>query len=130
MSIATGFIILAEDRNKLTDELISFLESKNDKSFILKKEGVFPKDFFKKNSHFIKNEKDKLKIFIEVSSRGTIFHYMNKKSAFDLKTFDELNEIINKNGNNDLYLFPFEVNGGIQKKKPRTMLNSWKGKLI
>ena len=133
MGILKGFIILAEKKSELTDKLTSLVKEINVKKseyYSVIDNGIYPNEWFKPNSHFSRNGKDKLKIFIEVSCRNRIYIYENKKSDYDYETFFELNKVINEYGANDLFLFPFMVNGGLKKTKPTRMLKEWKKKLI
>lgn len=130
MGIIKGFDILAEERSELTDKLVSYISSLPNESYFVRKEGQYPKDIYVKNSHFTRKGKDKLKVFLEISNRGRYFIVDGKETSYDIKVFDELNKIINEAGDTKLYLFPFEVNGGIKKRKPKRLLDNWNGKLI
>jgi hypothetical protein len=133
MGILKGFIILSEKRTDLTDKITYFLnEIKVQKKeyYSVIDNGIYPNEWFKPSSHFSRNGKDKLKIFLEVSCRNRIYTFENKKSDYDYETFFELNKVINEYGANDLFLFPFMINSGLKKTKPTRMLKEWKGKLI
>lgn len=135
MGIVTGFVILAESENETTNKIYDLLKKRNKKDLFVFKKGVYPKDWFVKNSHFSRNGKDKLKIFVEVSARNTFFHIKDEKGKvklfpYDLETFDQINKIVKDSGETNLYLFPFQVNGGIKKRKPKKLVENWSGKLI
>jgi hypothetical protein len=132
MGITKGFAILAKEKNELTDKLVTCLKNKEKEItdyYHIQEDGVYPNEWFVKNSHFSKKCKSELKLFIEVSFKNRIFTYNGKKTEYDISTFDEFVKVIGDEGG-ELYLFPFLVNSGIKKTKPKDMLSKWKGKLI
>jgi len=132
MGITSGFAILAKEKNELTDKLTSYLKNREKEVsdyYYINEDGVHPNDWFIKNSHFSRKDKSKLKLFVEISFKNRIFKYNNRETKYDMETFNEIIKVMGEEGEG-LYLFPFLVNSGIKKTRPKCMLNKWKGELI